>query len=507
MATAFKLLDTPLPSPPRSAVRVVFDAAAQAVDNHVATLPAAVRDATLDELALGDMARATIAIARRDLSAPMFDAFLTWGAEVSLFWTITDEKDPELNRRCRAADVAEHAVLNAASLTPADAALKLYVAGCRADERANGMGPLTFDPAREWKDTDEYALPVPVVADLVHGSDLARSLDDMMTKAWQITTGNMLDEHVGPILTGAFRHAPRSFRTGLTPDFHQLLDKAEEAECLIGEHSRTIYEPAHTNYQALVAAARPEDVEAIKEAALLATGLDKIIENEDRLGNAAMAAVGTVIARPPMTIAEFQQQCRLNDEHEADAEKVLLDHAKALLSFASPAELAWNATMAQWRAAGEAERTYQADVYKPAWDALDIATPAVDLTFTDEAKNGSIGTFRVDPKRPDAWAYNPRLKEKANAILAAHNRRVEAESEPEFAAICEEYDRLGEVTFDRRNDLLDMPAPTHAALLWKLEQLIGNDNRDIDGMGLSWSAKVCDTVIADARRLLAEVAR
>lgn len=505
MATAFKLLDTPLPSPPRPAVRVVFDAATQALADHVATLPA--REATLDELALADMTEAAIAIARRDLSAPMFDAYLTWGAEVSLFWTLSDEKDPELHRRCRAADVAEHAVLNAAAVTPADSALKLYVAGCRADERSYGMGPLTFDPDREWKETDEYALPVPVVADLMRSSDLARSLNDMMTKAWAITTGNMLDEHVGPILTCAFRDAPRSFPGGLTPDFHQLLDKAEDAERLIGEHSRTIYEPAHTRYEALIAAARPEDVKATKEAALLATGLDKIIENEDRLGNEAMAAVGAVIARLPVTIAEFQQQCRLNEEHEADAEKVLLDHARVLLSVAPVAETSWNATMAQWRAAGAAERTYQADVYKPAWDALDLATPAVDLNFTDEARSGTIGHFRVDPKRPDAWSHHPSLKEKADAILAAHNRRVEAENEPEFAAICEEYDRLGEVTFDRRNDLLDMPAPNHAALLWKLEQLIGNDNRDIDGMGLSWCAKVCDTVIVDARRLLTGVAR
>lgn len=205
MATAFKLLDRPLPSPPRPAVRVVFDAAAQAVDNHVATLPAVVRDATLDELAVAEMVHDTIRIARRDLSPIMFDAFLSWGEKTALAWTEGPEGDAEIGERCNAANLSAKVVLDTPVSTAGDSAVKLYVAAAVASQRASDLGPIIFAPEYDWEDDAGEPLPEQIVADLIAGSELARGLNELADRAWRLTPACiMFAPEVGAVLTRAF---------------------------------------------------------------------------------------------------------------------------------------------------------------------------------------------------------------------------------------------------------------------------------------------------------------
>lgn len=205
MATAFKLLDTPLPSSPRPAVRVVFDAATQAVGNHVAALPAAVRDATLDELAVAEKARETIRIARRDLSPIMFDAFLTWGERTALAWTEGPEGDTEIGERCNAANLSAKIVLDTPVSTSGDSAFKLYVAAACASQRASDLGPITFAPEYGWEEDTGEPLPEQIVTDLVAGSELAGALNALSDKAWRLTPAIvMFAPEVGAALRSAF---------------------------------------------------------------------------------------------------------------------------------------------------------------------------------------------------------------------------------------------------------------------------------------------------------------
>lgn len=51
------------------------------------------------------------------------------------------------------------------------------------------------------------------------------------------------------------------------------------------------------------------------------------------------------------------------------------------------------------------------------------------------------------------------------------------------------------------DELMTMPAPTPAALLWKIDQLFGESTND--GFSDSWASEWIAPMVADARRFLA----
>lgn len=73
-------------------------------------------------------------------------------------------------------------------------------------------------------------------------------------------------------------------------------------------------------------------------------------------------------------------------------------------------------------------------------------------------------------------------------------------------ALDAEFERLGDVRHDATWALFAIPAPDHAALLWKTEYLFGAD-MTASGSSPSWAAHVMDWYMADQRRLLGSEAR
>ena len=71
-----------------------------------------------------------------------------------------------------------------------------------------------------------------------------------------------------------------------------------------------------------------------------------------------------------------------------------------------------------------------------------------------------------------------------------------------FAQLEHVIDDVAERECDAAARLVKMPAPDGEALLWKLEHLFGEVERDDGGYGASYCGEWMDAIMSDARRLL-----
>ena len=121
--------------------------------------------------------------------------------------------------------------------------------------------------------------------------------------------------------------------------------------------------------------------------------------------------------------------------------------------------------------------------------AKGAALPAVDRTAWDQAfKAMTMAVAEDDANAAGFDALHDAADKEAQDILYA------------------EFERLGEVRYDATWALFAIPAPDHAALLWKTEYLFGDD-MGANGSSPSWAAHVMDWYMADQRRLLGPEAR
>ncbi len=121
--------------------------------------------------------------------------------------------------------------------------------------------------------------------------------------------------------------------------------------------------------------------------------------------------------------------------------------------------------------------------------AKGAALPPVDRTAWDRAfKAMTIATAEDDANAAGFDAIHDAADKETQDILYA------------------EFERLGEVRHDATWALFAIPAPDHAALLWKTEYLFGDDMA-ASGSSPCWAAHVMDWYMADQRRLLGSEAR
>lgn len=104
------------------------------------------------------------------------------------------------------------------------------------------------------------------------------------------------------------------------------------------------------------------------------------------------------------------------------------------------------------------------------------------------------------------FARNPEgRKAKFHATIEQirdYRRRDEqADRESGRTAAIEEENRRSSRVFQAWTSLIQMPAPDHAALMWKLEQLFGDVGSD-ESETVEWQGKYLSQLMADARRLL-----
>jgi hypothetical protein len=179
----FQSYNPPVPSSVKPNIRVVFSAgdAVVAMRGALAELPSAVRTATLDEIAIRESTDALINDAKSVLSAPMYRAFLRWGAAAAGF---ESDRDEELSDGLCAALME---ALGELSAVPAhsfqDALFKSWLLALEVSDSPS-FGPLRFRPQDAGYILNSVAegvgrdLPVmsPLVADIERLSAQAAAL-------------------------------------------------------------------------------------------------------------------------------------------------------------------------------------------------------------------------------------------------------------------------------------------------------------------------------------------
>lgn len=108
----------------------------------------------------------------------------------------------------------------------------------------------------------------------------------------------------------------------------------------------------------------------------------------------------------------------------------------------------------------------------------DVADPAVERDRAFERRHG------LEFDAPDYF-----------------HRRIALQAEQGYQSppsIADTADRLCDAMTDAEGDLMDTPAPDHAALLFKLEKLLAVENGGTD----AWSAAYVAQTVEDMRRLL-----
>lgn len=195
---------TPVASKPN--IRVVFNSstATAAVARAGAQMPAAILDATLEELAIADQARAVVADAQRLLSPGMYHAFLVWGEAASQLSTLSDRGDED-----DAHSEQMTAALAVLQTTPSagsnDMAFTTYLLALEASESS------AFGPIRDMGEDSLFCVELlarSVYVDVISADPVAFGLQALATEAWQASRSTLgFSPTIGKAITDVFTQA------------------------------------------------------------------------------------------------------------------------------------------------------------------------------------------------------------------------------------------------------------------------------------------------------------
>ncbi|WP_294312801.1 hypothetical protein [uncultured Sphingomonas sp.] len=197
----------PLPSAaPRPNIRIAYIAgdASIAIHRGMAKFPPAVRESTLEELAIAGLTDELIAAGRELLSPAMYAAFLRWG-ETVVHFTTRYATDQEGSARCDSFHAARKAMDTVAPVNIHDLALKMMplhaeLADC----------PDFFSMRRGGSHGGEVPGPIGIIVqDSCDLSPVVSLIDDLAAMAWDHSPAALLalSPEIGGIITSAFRAA------------------------------------------------------------------------------------------------------------------------------------------------------------------------------------------------------------------------------------------------------------------------------------------------------------
>lgn len=181
--------------------------------------------------------------------------------------------------------------------------------------------------------------------------------------------------------------------------------------------------------------------------------------------------------------------------------------ALPLPALASPASCpTWDRLMQSYLAAKATSDGYEATVYKPTLAKIQRVAPFPDMTFRVPDATGYSPVHRVSATNFEEWEnhFNPLYRDPAMEIKAKWLANQAANDSVRMDEIEERADHLVGAVDDAESALLKEPAPNCRALLWKLEQLFGEDACGTDGFSAGWSVTVMEPLMTDARRLLGD---
>ena len=117
----------------------------------------------------------------------------------------------------------------------------------------------------------------------------------------------------------------------------------------------------------------------------------------------------------------------------------------------------------------------------------------------------------LGPPAPSERAKFPDLARKDNDYVRAARQLIEADDarsaelerrrqDCSYYGVCDRSEARSELESEAWHKLIRMPAPDGRALMWKMQELWGDD--DGDGYSDGWTMDIVELVLADARRLL-----
>lgn len=167
-------------------------------------------------------------------------------------------------------------------------------------------------------------------------------------------------------------------------------------------------------------------------------------------------------------------------------------------------EIEWVMALAARDAAKAAYDLHYETVYRPFADEFERVYPRPCQHFEVTAQNGQTARYFVPANDLHLWDshISPIFREKSAVVRDAWLIYLAAKYETGYDAINDECDRLCDAQCKCESNLIVMPAPHAAALMWKLEHLFGSESRDEDDCGASWCSEWINAVMRDARRLL-----
>ena len=319
---------------PKPNIRIAYIAgdASIAIHRGMAAKPAAVRESTLEELAIAGLTDELIAAGRELLSPAMYAAFLRWGETASHACAFY-ETDEEGLARCRAVVDAVAAVTDLAAGNIHDVVFKAYLINVEAGDCPD-FGPVNGDAA----DGKLPGLIDSVSNDLRTLTPVIALLDDLTKLAWASSGAKLLalTIPIGALITSAFSTArgeldlaipapsplPEALN-GYSPYIRGPLvawRKAyavyEAATAEFKAHDRQTYTPANEHYLTLTnqrstRAGEPEFDAALAEAE---AKVDEAQDRFDELLDHQQLAIGALYRIPAPSPAELAIKLSIFDQ-------------------------------------------------------------------------------------------------------------------------------------------------------------------------------------------------
>ncbi|WP_010544276.1 hypothetical protein [Sphingomonas elodea] len=165
----------------------------------------------------------------------------------------------------------------------------------------------------------------------------------------------------------------------------------------------------------------------------------------------------------------------------------------------------WDRVRLRMEAARARSETFKAEVFDPIEEQLNRQAPRPPMYFEVQATSGEVARYHLYPWALDAYQHHVAspIREGAAALAERWRAWQSAKEGTGFHVVQKQFGELEDAWAELEDQLMSMPAPHHAALLWKIGHLLGPSARQESGCTTSWCSEFADAVMADAERLLA----
>lgn len=164
----------------------------------------------------------------------------------------------------------------------------------------------------------------------------------------------------------------------------------------------------------------------------------------------------------------------------------------------------WDRVRIRMEAAKARSDKFRAEVFDPIEAQLNRRAPRPPMYFAIRAESGEVARYHLYPWALDAYQDHVAtpIRQGAAALAARWRAWESAKDALGYDAIQKQFGELEDAWGELEDQLILMPAPHHAALLWKIGRLLGPSFRQESGCTKSWCSEFADSVMADAGRLL-----